>query len=362
MRKHTCLTIALTLATLLPLSVSAQQPVHREGSWELSLGGGVMLLDRLLREYLGSRPANERFANSANPDGLAPTVVARLGHNFSPNFGISVSVGADRSEGVTHLTPTMATTFTGNLNARTSPFLILGTGLTRISGLNDRMTHSTWGLHAGVGIRHMLGERLALRLEGRLQAEGYDLDNDPGLRTRNTVYNPVITLGFSSFIGGRKPQQVMTASSAAPCPACARAVTRVDTVRIYVPAAPVKPMTPVVLRDTLVLEGVNFAFDESVLTSDSHDALDRVAAALKETQWQNVRFEVAGHTSAIGTAPYNMTLSQQRAEAVRAYLLTRGIANDRMVARGYGQTQPIFQEGTEGDAWQNRRVELRKIR
>ncbi|MFN2315506.1 MAG: OmpA family protein [Gemmatimonadales bacterium] len=361
MRKFMCLPIALTLATLLPLPAIAQQPpVHREGSWELSLGGGVMLLDQKLRDYLGSRPANERFANSATPDGLAPTLVARLGHNFSRHFGISVSGGAARAEGVTYLTPTMAMTLTGNLNARTSPFLIVGTGFTRISGLNERVTHSTWGLHAGLGVRQMLGDRMALRLEGRIQAESYDMDNDPGVRSRTTVYNPVITLGLSSFIGGRQPQ-TMAAAMPSSCPACPRQVTRVDTVRVSVPAATRAPAA-IVLRDTLVLEGVNFAFDESALTAESHEVLNRVAAALQESQWANVRFEVAGHTSMVGTESYNMSLSQRRAEAVRAYLVSRGVANDRMVARGYGQTQPIFREGTEGDAWQNRRVELRRMR
>jgi OOP family OmpA-OmpF porin len=92
------------------------------------------------------------------------------------------------------------------------------------------------------------------------------------------------------------------------------------------------------------------------------DELDRVAQQLQESQWANVRFEVAGHTSAVGTAEYNMALSQRRAEAVRAYFVSRGVRNDRIVARGYGQTQPIFREGTEGNAWQNRRVELRRIR
>jgi OOP family OmpA-OmpF porin len=135
----------------------------------------------------------------------------------------------------------------------------------------------------------------------------------------------------------------------------------VDTVRVYVPF-PTRPPAVIVLRDTLVLEGVNFAFDESALTPESHDVLDRVARQLLEAEWATVRFEVAGHTSAVGTAQYNMALSQRRAEAVRAYLVTRGVRDDRMVARGYGQTQPIFREGTEGDAWQNRRVELRRIR
>jgi opacity protein-like surface antigen len=356
--RYRFLKCAWTLAALVPALAMAQQPppVDRAGSWELSLGGGIMLLHADLRDYLGSGAADFRFANSDSPSRLTPTAVARVGYNFTRSLGFSVSGGGAMGSGVTYLTPTAALTYTVNLNARTSPFLLIGTGLTRISGENERVTHSTWGLHAGLGVRHFVSDNLALRLEGRIPFEGYDLDNDPTIRSRSTVYNPVVTLGFSYFVGGRQPPAM-----AAACPACPRAVTRVDTVRVYVPF-PTRPPPAIVLRDTLVLEGVNFAFDESVLTPESHETLDRVARALLESQWANVRFEVAGHTSAVGTAEYNMALSERRAEAVRAHLVSRGVQNDRMVARGYGQTQPIFREGTEGDAWQNRRVELRRLR
>ena len=89
--------------------------------------------------------------------------------------------------------------------------------------------------------------------------------------------------------------------------------------------------------------------------------LDRVAVELTRAEWANVRFEVAGHTSEIGTPPYNMALSERRAEAVRAYLGSRGVQNDRMTARGYGETQARFPTDREGSGWQNRRVELRRI-
>jgi OOP family OmpA-OmpF porin len=136
----------------------------------------------------------------------------------------------------------------------------------------------------------------------------------------------------------------------------------VDTVRVFVPYPVTAPPAVVVLRDTLVLEGVNFAFDESALTPESNDVLDRVALELLEAEWSNVRFEVAGHTSSVGTTDYNVALSERRAEAVRAYLVSRGVQNSRMVARGYGETQPLFPNNREGFAWQNRRVELRRIR
>lgn len=358
MRNHVSLTTALALAVCWPTLAMPQQPppAHREGSWEFSLGGGVMVLDASLRDFLGSGAPESRFANSASPSRVTPTAVLRVGYNFTRSLGVSVSGGGAVGSGVTYLTPAAALTYTVNLNAKTSPFIVIGTQFTRISGENARVTHSTWGAHAGVGIRQLLSDNLALRLEGRMQFEGYDLDNDPAARGRSTVYNPVITLGLSYFVGGRRPP-----AAAAACPACPRAVTRVDTVRVYVPF-PLRPPPVIVLRDTLVLEGVNFAFDESALTPESHETLDRVARLLLEPQWSNVRFEVAGHTSSIGTNEYNMALSQRRAEAVRAYLVSRGVGDSRIVARGYGRTQPIFPETREGDAWQNRRVELRRIR
>lgn len=349
---------AWTLAVLVstPGLAQEEQAAHRERSWEFSLGGGMLFLDGALRDFLGAGPTNVRFANSTSPGSGAPIVVARVGFNFTRNVGFSVSGAGAFGSGMTHVSPSADLTYTVNLNANTSPFLLIGTHLTRIDGENDRTTHSTWGAQAGAGIRRMLGERTALRLEGRMRFEHYR--ENP--MSKHTVYNPVATIGFSRFVGGRQPVAEAIVA-AAPCPTCPRAVARVDTFRVYVPF-PTPAPAAIVLRDTLVLEGVNFAFDESTLTPESHRILDRVAQALLESQWSSVRFEVAGHTSAVGTTAYNVALSQRRAEAVRAYLVSRGVQDARIVARGYGETQPIYPNDQEGRAWQNRRVELRRMR
>lgn len=357
-------TTAWILAACVPTLAVAQQPqaTDRKGSWEFSLGAGFLFLDSDLRNFVGGqavdggRAADFPFANSLSPNRGTATAVARVGYNFTRSAGISVSGGFARGSGVTYLSPAAAFTYTVNLDAKTSPFLLIGTELTRITGNDDRITHSTWGAQAGAGIRHFVSNNVALRLEGRVQFQGYDFDNEPAVRNRSTVYNPVVTLGFSYFTAGRRAPPAPAA-----CPVCPRPLARgVDTVRVYVPF-PMPPRPVVELRDTLVLEGVNFAFDESALTPESHEVLDQVARLLQEPRWANVRFEVAGHTSSMGTNQYNMALSQRRAESVRAYLVSRGVRNDRIVARGYGRTQPIFPEEREGDAWQNRRVELRRL-
>jgi outer membrane protein OmpA-like peptidoglycan-associated protein len=74
--------------------------------------------------------------------------------------------------------------------------------------------------------------------------------------------------------------------------------------------------------------------------------------------WGDVNIEVAGHTDSKGSDAYNMKLSQQRAEAVRNFLISRGVAADRLTAKGYGESQPVADNATEEGRFQNRRVEL----
>jgi outer membrane protein OmpA-like peptidoglycan-associated protein len=108
----------------------------------------------------------------------------------------------------------------------------------------------------------------------------------------------------------------------------------------------------------LVLRGVQFEKNSDALTAASHAVLDEVADSLRANADVNV--EIAGHTDATGEDAYNLGLSRRRAEAVRAYLVRRGVAAERLAARGYGETQPVADNDTRDGRAQNRRVELRK--
>jgi outer membrane protein OmpA-like peptidoglycan-associated protein len=119
------------------------------------------------------------------------------------------------------------------------------------------------------------------------------------------------------------------------------------------PLAPVAEPVPVA---TLVLEGVNFEFDKAVIRPQDYPILDQNIVALKE--WGDVDVEVAGHTCSIGTEEYNLGLSQRRAEAVRNYLVSKGVSADRLTVRGYGESRPIASNDTREGRAQNRRVEL----
>jgi OOP family OmpA-OmpF porin len=104
------------------------------------------------------------------------------------------------------------------------------------------------------------------------------------------------------------------------------------------------------------LVGVNFDFDQSYIRPDDVAKLDQDVATLKQAG--DMKVEVAGHTDSIGTDEYNMGLSMRRADAVRMYLIDKGIAPDRLTVRGYGESQPIADNETEAGRFQNRRVEL----
>ena len=118
----------------------------------------------------------------------------------------------------------------------------------------------------------------------------------------------------------------------------------------------VAPPAPAPLPKKMVLEGVNFDFDKSTLRQEDIAIIDRNAADLDK--WGNVNIEVAGHTDSRGSDEYNINLSQRRADAVRNYLISKGIAADRLTAKGYGESQPVADNATDEGRFKNRRVEL----
>lgn len=104
------------------------------------------------------------------------------------------------------------------------------------------------------------------------------------------------------------------------------------------------------------LPGVNFAFDEARLTDESYAILDDAVTTLK--RHRQVKIEVAGHTDSVGTESYNLSLSDRRAAVVRDYLISQGIAADRMTSSGYGESRPVATNDTSDGRARNRRTEL----
>lgn len=105
----------------------------------------------------------------------------------------------------------------------------------------------------------------------------------------------------------------------------------------------------------LVLEGILFDSGRATLQAESNPRLDRVVEYM--THMTSVRIRIAGHTDNVGDPRANQRLSEQRAGAVRDYLVAHGIDASRIEAVGYGDQQPVASNDTEEGRQQNRRIE-----
>ncbi|MEZ5498740.1 MAG: TonB-dependent receptor [Steroidobacteraceae bacterium] len=111
-------------------------------------------------------------------------------------------------------------------------------------------------------------------------------------------------------------------------------------------------------KEEIRLPGVVFETNSAELSAGSESVLDRAVATLK--RYPELEVEVAGHTDSVGSAGYNKTLSQRRAETVMGYLKAHGVSNS-LSARGYGEAQPIASNATDEGRQTNRRVVLRIV-
>jgi len=104
--------------------------------------------------------------------------------------------------------------------------------------------------------------------------------------------------------------------------------------------------------------GILFDLDSANIRPESKPVIDEVLGMLRgEPAW---KLMIEGHTDATGVDAHNQTLSQQRAESVKAYLVAAGIDSGRLQSRGYGESKPVADNATELGRAQNRRVELVK--
>jgi OOP family OmpA-OmpF porin len=121
--------------------------------------------------------------------------------------------------------------------------------------------------------------------------------------------------------------------------------------------APAKPK-PVAEKVTLAAD-VLFDFDKAVLKNEGKSKLDDLATKVKAI---NLEVVIAiGHTDSIGADAYNQKLSVRRAESVKAYLVSKGVAPNRIYTEGKGEKQPVASNKTADGRQKNRRVEIEVI-
>jgi outer membrane protein OmpA-like peptidoglycan-associated protein len=110
-------------------------------------------------------------------------------------------------------------------------------------------------------------------------------------------------------------------------------------------------------KEIRITQQIQFEFNKAVIKPGiSYKILDEVAGVLSDNP--KISLEVQGHTDNVGADAYNMHLSQARADAVRTYLVGRGIARDRLVSKGYGFHQPLVPNTTDANRALNRRVQF----
>jgi outer membrane protein OmpA-like peptidoglycan-associated protein len=110
-------------------------------------------------------------------------------------------------------------------------------------------------------------------------------------------------------------------------------------------------------RQLIITETIQFNTGRATIKTESHELLDEIAAALNK--FKAVRkLEVGGHTDNVGNDEKNMTLSQERADSVRAYLVAKEVDESRLVTKGYGETTPVVENDSSTNRATNRRVEF----
>ncbi|MEG6505093.1 OmpA family protein [Nitratidesulfovibrio sp. 1201_IL3209] len=120
------------------------------------------------------------------------------------------------------------------------------------------------------------------------------------------------------------------------------------------PAAAAAPMDEVI-----VLRSIQFALNSAKLDATATSILVETASILKSKKGS---IEVAGHTCSLGTDEYNQKLSEARAKSVKDFLVKQGVESSRLITKGYGESQPKYDNSTEETRKLNRRVELSFIK
>jgi OOP family OmpA-OmpF porin len=194
--RHCALNVLSALVACVPILALAQEPpppptvgARRDWSRELTIGvAGTYLDQQVIGQVRVTDPGASRIAWGG---------VASLGVNLGRMFSLSVGTFAGYTSPATVLQPFASLGWTPNINLGVSPFLTVGAGLTTVRWKGYRAT-SRYAANAGAGVRMMLGERIALRLEAREQYEKYkDRTAFP-----NAVFNGTGSLGLSWFMGG----------------------------------------------------------------------------------------------------------------------------------------------------------------
>jgi len=309
-------------AALLPIAATAELATKQASNpgWEASVMGVYVNTDSARRDAdygLGLRVGlmkelQDKFHMELA--GFGNDIERKVGSGQDWQYGL----GADALY-----------TFT---NTPVQPYALLGAGALYSDTAKGTDTKPYWNTGLGLMVREVWGA-LSLRADVR-----YFQDFAKDGSGKDPFSDVRFHVGVNFPLFGRtqvKPAQI------------------IETERVVEVEVPTT-----IIEKPEVLEGVNFEFDSARLTVNAKRMLREVADRLRHHE--QIEIEISGHTDSVGSAAYNNTLSQRRAEAVRKYLMDLGVNGNRMVAVGYGFTKPVAANDTEDGREENRRIEMRR--
>jgi Outer membrane protein and related peptidoglycan-associated (lipo)proteins len=364
--------ILITLALMLTVGMGVSQAQTVTDSWALGLG---LSYPRLYSVNI----------TSLNSDvGL----YLSLQRNFSENVGLRLKGGYSYLQGQwndasLNLIRETTSLTTGDLDllyylvpcAPVSPYLFAGVGV-NYKGITNGQTAYTDKNKFGSQLNIGAGAEFKLNPNWSVVTEfGYHVTNNSELEGTivPTEMNGrdsylVLSAGVNFFFGKGEPSK-----QCEPCCAGTTATTKnltdynriEDMIVKHIPKEVVKEVftDKYILAfkdDKLVLVGVKFAFDKSDLLPESYELLDKSVELLNTKP--DAKFEVQGYTDYIGTDAYNQELSVKRAQTVKAYLVTKGIAQNRLTTVGFGKNDPVEDNATAEGRAMNRRIVFKIIK
>ena len=313
------------------------------------------------------------------------------GYSANTNFGGYLSFGRDFTEhislrlkgGIYHLESiyfknSQALTqkvnvFTGDLDliysilpcSFVSPFVLAGGGFVGSKSKNS-YNHELNDFVAGYEVNLGLGAFWNIADNWKLKTEmnyhtlshnkldgNYSVNQqDKGILGGNGDTYMTFELGLLWQFAPGEPSKI--------CEECPQGITEIiktDTVYKEVPVVKVEKDT--IFRTKPMLFNVNFDFDKSIIRVESYPVLEHAVNVLKENP--DMQIVISGHTDSFGSDEYNQKLSERRVNAVYDYLTSKGISENRISKKAFGEKEPVRDNNSPLNRAFNRRVEFKII-
>ncbi len=331
--KRNNLLVALTVGTLIASSnvVSAEKQAFSTESWYAIGGTSLFYPDADL--------------NAAQD---TPGIHLRLGRELTDNVDLQVGVSYNKAYEESPYTDAgnyKQTNFSVDalyLLTRESfrPFLMVGLGASRnqINYYQNSGSNTSFAGNVGAGFQYLLNDSFGLQVDARRIFSNADVSQSIYGANSGSIANNQLNLGLMYRFGG-KPAAV-AAVVVAP-PPTERIVERVVEVVKYVPSPPTPAPAPLVFEKQTFSAGALFALNSDVITeTGKYELKSKISnQMLKHLEVTSVVIE--GHTDRLGSNALNESLSTRRANNVKQYLVSQGVAKDRLRTIGKSSTEPL---------------------